>query len=855
MQGWGRFIHGLTVAVLGLLIAACSTVSDVKNYASPIPPGKGILLLSVDTDTVIKNLELRNIQSGTDDTAAQQLEKGHSVRALLAPAGDYELDRLDLPDILGIWNGDPATYANWISLDQSDRHYRFSVRPGKINYGGDLVIRSNAAQSIQVEGYDNRLGIYPGQGDSYRIQLIDRLTLLLEDLDAGLKSFVAKDGIVYTGPGTDIYPEPYKPLPENLPIPGTGKKPLVEEASVLPVADFFLRPAYSDPMLSPDGKLVVAVSHPNEIFSALTITDLATHHASPALQVTGPNENFDQLQWISNDTIIFTLHADRDDAVLMALRWAPDDEVGHAEMKQWSGKYFVLNTALHDGKQIAFTARQDSGPQPRVCELTADLVPGPEILKFGSCGEEVDPDMMSAGTDKEGRLQYLTVWSDDGKLHFKRRAPGTIGWQEYKQIDPVTQTFRVISSYSDGTLGVLSDLGRDTTALEKYDPMSDKVVKTIFGRDDADVDKVHFDPASRQFLYLTWFSGPEPRFEMLSDSARAVMRGLQGEFRDEQVVPWAISKDDDTAIVYAFSDKDPGGFYGYDLKTGQTQPLGSAMPWLDQTALSPVQAGTVKTQDGLTLSYLLTLPSTKAKSYPLVVIPHGGPIGVFDARTFDPEVQLLASRGYATLKVNYRGSGGEGFKFEQAGEKQWGRKIEDDISEAVHTVLRTAPIDTDRVCIFGSSYGGYSALVSAARDPKLYRCAASLDGVMDLTLLYDTTDIQQDAPTRAAMAKIIGDPTTDAEKLRAVSPVYLADKIQCPVLIAQGGKDTRVDMEQAFRMKTTLERLHKPVVYISYPTQEHGFDNPVDETDFYTQLLAFLDANIGAPMTGNGATK
>jgi dipeptidyl aminopeptidase/acylaminoacyl peptidase len=243
-------------------------------------------------------------------------------------------------------------------------------------------------------------------------------------------------------------------------------------------------------------------------------------------------------------------------------------------------------------------------------------------------------------------------------------------------------------------------------------------------------------------------------------------------------------------------------------------------------------------------SYLTIPPKNGYLKPPLIVYPHGGPIGVADEPGFNEAVQFFASAGYAVLQVNYRGSSGFGRDFEESGWRQWGRGIEDDIDAAVETVLAEDIVDASRLCIVGESYGGYSALISTVRHPNRYRCAASMAGVTDIALLLDTSDYGRKEDGRAFFTEVIGDPETDLEEMRRHSPVYRASEMDTPVLIMQGDEDVRVDLEHAERLAMMLELHRKPHELLIMPGLGHGGWSRRDIQWYFHRLRKFLDYHL-----------
>ena len=226
---------------------------------------------------------------------------------------------------------------------------------------------------------------------------------------------------------------------------------------------------------------------------------------------------------------------------------------------------------------------------------------------------------------------------------------------------------------------------------------------------------------------------------------------------------------------------------------------------------------------------------------PLVVLPHGGPIGVADSLHFDPEVQFLASRGYAVLRVNFRGSEGYGRAFREAGHRNYGTRIEDDIDAAINLALASYPLDASRMCVVGSSYGGYSALVSAIRWPQRFRCAVSIAGISDRSLFFTASDTARSEKGRQLAEKMMGNPNEDAAAIRDTSPLYRYTELSIPVMLAHGREDQRVDFEHSRRISRMLRLAGRPPVELYFDEEGHGVVDPANRTALWKRVGEFLD--------------
>jgi dipeptidyl aminopeptidase/acylaminoacyl peptidase len=255
---------------------------------------------------------------------------------------------------------------------------------------------------------------------------------------------------------------------------------------------------------------------------------------------------------------------------------------------------------------------------------------------------------------------------------------------------------------------------------------------------------------------------------------------------------------------------------------------------------------TLKARDGIALHGYLTKPSGKedAKNLPLVVFVHGGPYGIRDDWAFDPYVQMLSSRGYAVLQVNYRGSGDYGSAFLKAGYHEWGGKMQDDVTDATDWAIAQGVADPKRICIFGGSYGGYAALEGAVKEPDLYRCAIGYVGVYDLRLMTTRGDIPQSTSGENYLKMVLGE---DQSVLWDRSPIAHLDRLKAKVMLIVGGADKRVPAVQGESLRSALNKAHIEHEWLYQRTEGHGFYDEANRRNLFAKVIAFLDRNIGAP--------
>ena len=317
-------------------------------------------------------------------------------------------------------------------------------------------------------------------------------------------------------------------------------------------------------------------------------------------------------------------------------------------------------------------------------------------------------------------------------------------------------------------------------------------------------------------------------------------RLLAKAFPGENVEITSSTADAKLMLLKVSSDRNPGDFYLFDRTSQAAKGIFSRRQWLVPSEMAATRSVQLTARDGMNLHGYLTLPKGKDSGLPMVVVPHGGPFGVADSADFDEEAQLLAEAGYAVLRINFRGSKNYGRAFEEAGARQWGAQMQDDVTDATRWAIEQRIADPQRVCIYGASYGAYAAMMALVREPDLYRCGVGYAGVYDLSMMYREL-AGRATYLRNWSADWVGTP----DMLEAISPVHRASSIKRPVFLAAGGKDFIAPIEHSRRMEKALREAGVVPETLYFATEGHGFYTEEHRHMFYVKLLDFLSSNIG----------
>ncbi len=447
-------------------------------------------------------------------------------------------------------------------------------------------------------------------------------------------------------------------------------------------------------------------------------------------------------------------------------------------------------------------------------------------------------------TDFEHRVALVSGEGRQGNnLVFYRPA----GSEEWKQLISSAadggMLWPVAASAQQGQFFVLEDRDAPTRGVHAWTPETG-AQELLFRHADVDVGLEGVDPSGQPwgFWYVDhfpeyWYPEPEHPLARLHQWLRSTFGGHQVDITSQ-------TDDMSLAVARVSSPNTPPTFFVVDVKLHKLLVQLASRPDLKPEDLAKVEPIEFKARDGMKIRGYLTMPNgPSAKQLPMIVVVHGGPHGVYDTYGFDYETQLLASRGYVVLQVNYRGSGGRGRIFEAAGHGRWGREMQDDVTDGVRWAIGDGVADPKRICIYGASYGAYAALTGAFREPDLFRCAVGMAGVYDLPLMFEKGDIQTIERGKNYLKMAIG---TDMEELKRRSPVYNAEKIRIPVLLLHGKIDERAPFEHAKRMRAALEKAGNPPEWSTEWGEGHGFFDEANRAAAYERMLGFFAKHLGA---------
>lgn len=449
--------------------------------------------------------------------------------------------------------------------------------------------------------------------------------------------------------------------------------------------------------------------------------------------------------------------------------------------------------------------------------------------------------IVSWTADPEFRVRAAIAATPDGGSDLLFRPSLDADWTCLRHWGP-DDSGSVVSFAEDGnTLYIIGSHGANTERLIALDPATGE--ETVIAADDQyDVSTPMVHPTRRTLQAVSFYKDKQT-WQVLDPAIEAdfeaIAQGHRGEFD-------IISRDlgDQTWLVAYTTDDGPVYYYTYDRSRRSSTLLFSNNPALEDLALAPMEPVAFAARDGLTLHGYLTTPvGIPAQALPTVLLVHGGP-WVRDTWGYDPQAQWLANRGYGVLQVNYRGSTGYGKEFVNAGNREWAAAMHDDLIDAVNWLTAEGIADPEKIAIMGGSYGGYATLVGLTFTPEVFAAGVDIVGPSNLVTLLQSIPPYW-APMMAVFSHRVGDLETEAELLKSRSPLFFVDRIKKPLLIGQGANDPRVKQGESEQIVAAMRQANKPVEYVLYTDEGHGFARPENRLHFFAIAEAFLAKYLG----------
>ena len=628
---------------------------------------------------------------------------------------------------------------------------------------------------------------------------------------------------------------------------------MVKAAERIPIEDFARHPVLSMPRLSPDGQYLAVRMDGDDDNHALVIFRIGDMSRPTSILRMPKYEVPANFEWVSPTRLIVEkgkLFGSIDKPSLTGEIIATDIDGKHQDYlygyKAGYGSRSDTRARDHgwgfydgrpepaNGHFYLSTQSWDSENQSSLYDVNANQNVRHLIGDIGVAGMH-----FMVGVDGKAHYAYghnndyqYVVYHGDGSAWTKLSAAQIGG--SFAPIDVAPDHQHIYASYAAG--------GGPTSLVEQNEDGSDRVTLAAAGF--GSVGEVEWTALPQQPFASAPSTGlPRVRYIDPNLPAAKLHMALSLKFPGSYVHFIDYSEDGGELLFGVSSDRTPGAYYLINTHTYKVNKLFDAAPWIDPAAMAERKSFHFKASDGTELEAILTLPKgADAFNLPMVLLPHGGPIGIQDNWFFDDDAQFLASRGYLVLQVNYRGSSGRGANFEEAAYLKWGTRVQQDLIDGVKWAIDQKYADPKRICVYGGSFGGYSAIMTTIRAPGMFRCAIGYAGIYDLSMMYSKGDIRESKSGRSYLTQVIGKNQAD---LDANSPDKLADKITVPVFLIHGEDDQRAPFAQAKAMRTALEAAHKPYEWLAKPGEGHGFYDVKNRIELYQRIQAFLEKNIG----------
>jgi dipeptidyl aminopeptidase/acylaminoacyl peptidase len=603
-----------------------------------------------------------------------------------------------------------------------------------------------------------------------------------------------------------------------------------QPAKIIPMRDFFRNPEKAYFQISPDGNYI-SFTQPYESRMNVFVQKRGSDEIKRVTSIT--DRDISEYFWKGNDRILYMKDFGGDEN--FHLFSVNKDGIGEKDLTPYEGTKVHLVDELEDHDTDVLI-----GMNIRNKEIF-DVYRLNTITGETTMVAENPGNIMGWQTDHDGKIRIATT-TDGVNTSILYRATEQDSFKTIMTTNFKESFSPLFFTFDNQNIYAASNLGRDKSVIVKYDIANNKELEVLFSDPDYDVEGLAYSRKRKvltEINYTTW----KPVRKYLDKETEDTYKKLEKRFPGYEVYLTFHNKNEDIYICRIYNDRTMGSYYLYEKNGDKLTKLADRNPWLKESDMAEMKPISYKTRDGLTIHGYLTIPKGMTpKNLPVVVNPHGGP-WYRDTWTFNPEVQFLANRGYAVFQMNFRGSTGYGKAFWEASFKQWGKTMQDDITDGVNWLIKEGIADPKRIAIYGGSYGGYATLAGVTFTPDLYACAVDYVGVSNLFTFLKTIPPYW-KPMLDMMYEMVGDPQKDSALLVSSSPVFHVDKIKVPLMVAQGAKDPRVNIDESNQIVNALRQRGVQVEYLVKENEGHGFANEENRFDFYEAMEKFLAKHL-----------
>ena len=614
----------------------------------------------------------------------------------------------------------------------------------------------------------------------------------------------------------------------------------IPPTDLVPVETFFADPYMRSALISPDGHYLAFLAKLGTGRVGVGLTDLTTGKTEAL--VGGSDESYGFILWKNPDYLLFGGDVGGNESLsLRSIRISTRKVVELAQ--SFRERYFedaaqadIVDNLRFDPNHILIEGNKEQRSSDfRLFEV--DIRTGVRSAVPYAPAEDVLGYVIDNAGEVRARVRLLGP-----KSLFEARQPNGIfkTIREFPANDPGWSVEGV--SADNTTLYLLTHDSTDTNALQTYNLKTHVLSPVLFQAPvDGEINEV-LRSYDRSKLYGVLYTTDKPYYHWFDESRARLQAQIDAALPGMFNLVISETSDEKVLVIRSGSDVVPPAYYVLDLRRTALMPIGQYNPHIKPAQMRPMQPITYAARDGLVIHGYLTLPAgANGRPVPLILNPHGGPYGIRDEWGFIPEVQFLANRGYGVLQVNYRGSGGYGQKFMLAGKHEWGRKMQDDLTDAVKWAIDQKIADPTRVGIYGASYGGYAALAGVTFTPELFQCGVNYVGVSDLAV-FNRHALRGSRGLDLYFSDWV---ENDAKSMAERSPVHFVDRIRVPTLHAYGNNDPRVDIDNWKELKVQLDKFNKPYEFLRVEDEGHGFRKEENSVKFYRALETFLETNLG----------